>query len=87
MATLAAAVWLVFLIWYTVRAQWWKVAVGRNTFGVSLVVFLVALRAALLHWVPNLREYGITGIIVYGAVAALGIQRILQLEKAQRNKE
>lgn len=79
MATLAAIVWFAFLIWYTVRAQWWRVPVGRNTFGVSAVLFLVSL----LHWFPN----DITGIIVYGAVAALGIQRIVQLEKAQRNKE
>lgn len=84
LTTLTTFVWFCFLVWYTVRAKWWKVGVGRNTFGVSLVLFLVLLRATLLQWVPDLRQYNVAAYVVFSLALVLGIQRLIYVEKAQR---
>lgn len=77
--------WLTFLVWYTVRAKWWKHSVGRNTFGVSLVLFLILLRLTLLRITPDSTGDGVIfGILIYTATAILGVQRVAFMEKAQR---
>lgn len=85
--TTAALVWFAFLGWYTIRAKWWRLPVGRNTFGVSLVLFLILLRATVLRWFPEFQQHDVAGIIVYGLAVALGIQRLIYMEKAQREHE
>lgn len=81
---LACFAWFVFVVWYTVRAKWWKVPVGRNAFGVSLVLFLILLRITLARLWPGFRELEPAAVVIYLAAAAYGFQRVYQLEKAQR---
>lgn len=82
--TLAALAWLTFIVWYSIRAKWWKNPVGRNTFGVSTVLFVILARITLLRWFPHLQQHDIPGIIVYSVAALFGVQRIWFMEKAQR---
>lgn len=83
----AAFVWLVFLVWYTVRAKWWKDPYGRNTFLVSLVVFWILLRLTMVRLLPGFREHEILGAIVYVFAALAGLARIALMEKAQREED
>lgn len=82
--TLAALAWLTFVVWYTVRAKWWKSPVGRNTFGVSAVLFIILLRIAVIRWWPHLQQHDIAGTLVYSVAFVFGVQRIWFMEKAQR---
>lgn len=78
-----SVVWGLFLVWYTLRAKWWKTLVGRNTFGVSAVLFVILVRATLLRWNDDFVD--VAGIIIYVAAGLFGIQRIIAMESAQRS--
>lgn len=84
LVALAAAIWLSFLVWYTVRASWWKKPLGRNTFGVSFILFVILVRDTAVHLNPSLHRYAWVGIVVYSVAALLGVQRLVAMEKAQR---
>lgn len=83
---LATASWATFLMWYSVRAKWWKHSVGWNTFGVSLMLFLILLRLSILRAHPSTNDGAVLGIVVYSMTAVLGVQRVVFMEKAQRAK-
>lgn len=82
----ATAVWLVFLVWYTLRAKWWRDPVGRNAFFVSVVVFWLLLRATLVRLWPGFWEHEVLGALVYVLAALAGAVRIGLMEKSQREK-
>lgn len=80
-----AAVWLAFSAWYMIRATWWKSAFGWNTLGVSLALTVILTRLAVLYLVPSVTaDLKFTGLLFYVAIAILGAQRLVLLEKAQR---
>lgn len=83
----AAFIWLIFLVWYTVRAKWWRDPYGRNTFLVSLVVFWILLRLTMVRLIPGFREHEILGAIVYVFAALAGLARIALMERAQRETD
>lgn len=88
--TLAAAVWLTFCVWYTVRASWWKGPIGRNQFGVAAVLAVILIRLAIVTWLsltPGVLWLTIVGLIAYTLAAAYGIQRTVFMERAQREKD
>ena len=82
--TVAWIVWSAFLVWYSIRAKWWKSAIGRNTFGVSLILTVILFRAAALRWFPELAQSEVWGVLIYTIAAGFGVQRILFVEDAQR---
>lgn len=81
---LAGVSWLVFLIWYAIRAAWWKNQVGQNTMLVSFVVFLLVLNSYLLYTYTWFTTHPVPSTSVYLLTAAAAIQRIYLMEKAQR---
>lgn len=82
--TLCAVAWLTFVVWYTIRAQWWRKPLGRNTFGVSLLVTLVVGRLAVIRLTGADWDTALSGIIIYAGGTLLAVQRIYHMEKAQR---
>ncbi len=84
---LAALSWGVFLAWFSLRAKWWKSQIGRNTFGVSAVLFAVLLRIALVRVWPEFTDWTPLGVVIYLAAAAFAIQRIVFMERAQRGRK
>lgn len=80
----AAAVWLTFIVWYSVRARWWKTPYGRNTFWVSTVLFWVLARIAAVRLIPDFPEHEILGALVYILAAVVGVWRTVLMEGAQR---
>ncbi len=82
--TVAWAVWFAFLVWYSIRAKWWKIELGRNIFGVSLILMVILLRLAVIRWFPEHAQHDFWGVIIYSIAAALGVQRIRFVERAQR---
>jgi predicted anti-sigma-YlaC factor YlaD len=83
-AVVAFLTWFVFVVWYSVRARWWRSPEGRNIWGVgfALTVALGMIVAAYTWPDYSARPYVV--LTVYVGLAALGIQRTIQLERAQR---
>lgn len=82
--TFAALVWLTFLVWYTVRAAWWKNPYGRNAFLVGLVLCLILSRIALSRHIEPFKESQGVAISIYALAALYGVGRIILMERAQR---
>lgn len=85
-AIAAFSAWAVFLIWYSVRAKWWRSPEGRNVWGVALAltVALGIIVAAYLWRDYVARPYVV--LTVYVGLAALAVQRTIQLERNQRRR-
>jgi hypothetical protein len=83
-ATTAFFTWLLFLVWYSVRAKWWRSPEGRNVWGVALALTVaLGMIVAAYTW----RDYAARPYVVltvYVGLAALAIQRTVQLERNQR---
>lgn len=86
-ATAAALAWLTFIVWYTIRARWWKNSYGRNAVEVSAIIFIVLARIALVSHFPWMKQNDIVGTIVYFAAMLFAIHRIALLEQAQRESD
>lgn len=82
-AALAAA--LAFSTWYGVRASWWRSPEGRNIMGVSIAVAAVLVLIVLQQFFPDYPGRRAVQVVVYATVAALFVQRTVQLERAQRS--
>lgn len=80
---LAVLTWATFLVWYTLRARWWKHPIGRNIFGTGLVIMLIFLRLFGTRTVEGFKELEVVGLAVYGLAVVMGIQRIYHMETAQ----
>ena len=82
----AVGAWGLFCTWYTIRAKWWRKPLGRNIFGVSFVLFLVLLWGLLNRTISGFHENMWISAIVYVAAAWYGLQRLIQMEGAQRER-
>ena len=76
--------WLVFIVWYWIRATWWKGPIGRNTMFTTGILFLILLRRSVVDIWPSFNEHPIVGILIYGTAFGLAIQRTIHMERAQR---
>ena len=81
---LAAVVWVGVVVFYAVRAKWWKTPEGRNTEAVSAILAVLLIRLSLVHILPDYVDHSATGRITYSLVAIVGLWRIGPIEKAQR---
>ena len=81
---LAALVWVGVVVFYAIRAKWWKTPEGRNTEAVSAIMALLLVRLSFIHLLPDYVDHTVTGLLVYLAAAVVGIWRIGLIEKAQR---
>lgn len=81
---LCAVAWLTFVIWYTLRAKWWKKSLGWNTFGVSAFLVLLVGRLALIRLTGDEWDFVASGVVVYLLGTGLAVQRIIYMERAQR---
>lgn len=87
LAYAALLVWTVFIAWYHLRARWWQSYTGRNVMGVAIVVWgLLALIVAQQTW-PDYALRTTAQAIVYGGAIIFGIQRIVQMVRAQRHAD
>lgn len=88
---LAALSWVTLVVWYHLRAKWWKTKIGYNTMGVSLVIALSMTRLFFLQLTPPYTIYQTTevvfGVFLYLALAFLGVQRIVFVEQSQREQQ
>lgn len=82
--SIAAVAWTAFVIYYTIRAKWWKNAYGRNTMLVSAVLAVILLRISILRWWPHLAQHDWVGVLVYSGAAIAAVRRFLFVEHAQR---
>lgn len=83
LAYVALVVWTVFILTYWVLARWWESEIGRNVMGVAIVlVGLLALIVAQNLW-PDYRLRPLAQCVVYGAAILFGIQRTVQMVRAQ----
>lgn len=83
LAYVALVVWVLFIVTYWVLARWWESEIGRNVMGVALVVTgLLALIVAQNLW-PDYRLRPYAQCVVYGAAILFGIQRGVQVVRAQ----
>ena len=87
-AGLAALSWVGLVVWYAIRAKWWKSHIGQNTMGVSTVLALLLIRLTVLLASPPYTPTGFWetffGVAFYLALAWLGGQRIYFVEQSQR---
>ncbi|MFE5309690.1 hypothetical protein [Isoptericola sp. NPDC056605] len=82
----ALLAWLVFLVWYSLRAKWWRSPEGRNVWGVAsaLVIALGMVNASYIWPDYAARDWVVLGVYAY--LAALAVQRTVQMERRQRHK-
>lgn len=85
----AALAWNACVIWYSLRAKWWKNIYGINTWLVSFIISIALDRLCVLVLFPEVNGYTSTwiGIFTYVGLAVTGFQRTYLLEKAQREGE
>jgi hypothetical protein len=83
-ALVAFVGWLTFLVWYSLRAKWWKTPEGRNVWGVAsaLVIALGMVNASYIWPDYAARDWVVLGVYAY--LAALAVQRTAQMERRQR---
>lgn len=80
----ATVVWWVFVIWYALRAKWYKVASGRNVMGVSVGLASVLTLFSIGVVVGRFTGYEVIWGIVFLVTTVGGIHRIYYVEKIQR---
>lgn len=89
-AVAAGVAWTVFVVWYAIRAKWWKTQVGQNVMilGLLLAFSFDRLAIVILQTDGAVRTTSqvVTGVIMYGLSAFLGVWRTILMEKAQREK-
>lgn len=81
---IALLVWVTFIVWYSLRARWWKNPFGRNTAFVSVAVILLLLRLVILQFFPTVPTTTVGGFLVYMGIAAAGVHRTYLMEREQR---
>lgn len=89
-STLAGLAWTTFVVWYWLRARWWKVAIGRNTMWLSMLLAITFDRLALVTWLVHTGTKSsswqiYSGVMTYLIATALAVQKTYQMEKAQRS--
>lgn len=83
-AIVAFLAWLTFVIWYAMRARWWRSPEGRNVMGVAVALtWALGIIVAAYLW-PDYAIRPWLVLITYVVLAALGVQRTVQMERRQR---
>ncbi|MBE7701279.1 hypothetical protein H9623_13340 [Oerskovia sp. Sa1BUA8] len=83
---LALASTLTFVVLYWVRARWWESPTGRNIMGVSVAVAAVLGLVVAQATIPDYPGRRLAQTLVYASVAALFVQRTVQMLRAQRRR-
>lgn len=86
----AAIMWTVMVVWYSIRARWWKGEYGINTWLVSFTIAVALDRLAIIVLFDNLLPPVLSfyiGMTTYILLAVTGVHRLYLLEKAQREGE
>ena len=78
--------WFLFIVLYSLTAKWWKTPVGRNTFGVSAVLFVILFRQMSLRVWPEVEQKDLIGIAVYSLATLFAFRRIWIMLFAQFGK-
>lgn len=84
LAYAAAVAWLLFALWYQIRARWWVTPEGRNVMAVALGIVAMLGLAALARVAPDWPGRPWAQLVVFAGLIVLAIQRTVQLERAQR---
>lgn len=85
----ATVAWLSVVIWYWIRAKWWKSYVGQNTMGISMFIALALVRLSYTHLdgIPaSYQPFWVTafGVFIYSGLTYFGFQRLVLIEQSQR---
>lgn len=87
-AIAAAVAWTTFVVWYWIRASWWKSQIGQNVMILGAMLSFSFIRLALIIWTGPVHTYStgqvLSGFFTYTVAAAIGVQRTYLMEKAQR---
>lgn len=88
---IATVAWVGVVVWYWIRAKWWKSFVGQNTMAVSFFIALSLVRLTYAHLDnipsrPSSTGLTVFGVIVYAGLAYTGFQRVYLIEQSQRQK-
>lgn len=88
---IATLAWLMVVVWYWIRAKWWKSPVGRNTMGISIAIALALVRltySQLDAISPAPMPWYLTafGSVIYSYLAYSGFRRVYLIEQSQRQK-
>lgn len=78
------AAWFGFLIVYSAYADWWRSPIGRNVFGTGLLLASVFGLIVLESLFPGFLGNPVVQITVYVVGLFLGVQRSVQVVRAQR---
>lgn len=80
----AALAWWAVSVWYTLRARWWKLPLGRNAEFINIALALLLSRLAAVRLWPEIKEIEWATVLLYLALAVFALQRIRHIERAQR---
>lgn len=80
----ATIVWWTFVVWYALRAKWYKVASGRNVMSVSVGLASVLSLFSIGVVFGRFAGYEAVWGIVFLVITVGGIHRIYYVEKIQR---
>lgn len=87
-AVAAALSWVTFVVWYQIRATWWKSQIGQNVMILGAMLAFSFVRLALIIWDGTPSHYSpgqvLSGFFTYTIAAVIGVQRTYLMEKAQR---
>jgi hypothetical protein len=80
----ATFAWTTFIVWYWLRAKWWKNVVGVNSMVLAIALLLVLIRLDVLQVWPHIHQSTVWGFFLYTGVGILAIQRTYLMEMTQR---
>lgn len=86
-ATLSAIAWTTVVVWYWIRAKWWKTPVGKNAMTLYILLALNFIRLSIFSWIVpfgHLRlDQVATGFVTYTISAYVGFRALHLIEDAQ----
>lgn len=85
-AVAAFACWLIFLAAYSVLAKWWRKPEGRNVWGVALALTVALGMVVASYTWPGYAFRPVVVTAVYLGLAALAVQRTVQMVRRQMSK-
>jgi hypothetical protein len=83
---LAIISWATFVVAYHVRATWWDNVYGRNMMILANVISFTMMLALISRNLPSLHYPTFVAVLVFLSFAALGVQNILVMTRAQNRQ-
>jgi hypothetical protein len=88
---ISCTVWVIMVVYYWIRAKWWKSPTGRNTMGISMFIALSLVRISYTHLdetpPADLPFWMIViGTVTYSGLGYFGVRRLMLVRDAQREK-